>query len=223
MTGTAPAGAYGRRIALSGLVTMLAWDVGLPLAAYYVARAAGQTAFRALVAATIVAGLRVLWGVWQHRRVDAFSAFMMSVFALSMLLSAVTGDARWLLVKGCVVTTIAGLIFLGSAALRRPLTFTVAKRLAARDPESLAELHEGWRESRELRVGFIQLALLWGFGLLIESVVRLVVIYTTSLDVAVAASAAIQIVAYNVMLIVTIRRIRAMRALAVSAPVSQHS
>ena len=179
MTGTAPAGAYGRRIALSGLVTMLAWDVGLPLAAYYVARAAGWSAFWSLVAATIVAGLRVVWGVWQHRRVDAFSAFMMTVFALGMVLSAVTGDARWLLVKGCLVTAIAGLIFVASAALRRPLTFTVGKRLA--------------------------------------------VIYTTSLDVAVAASAAIQIVAYNVMLIVTIRRIKAMRALAASAPVSQHS
>ena len=209
-----PAGAYGGRIKLSGLVTMLAWDVGLPLAAYYLARAAGQTAFWSLMAATIVAGLRVVWGAWRHKRIDAFSAFMMTLFALGMVLSAVTGDARWLLVKGCVVTAIAGFVFLGSAALKRPLTLTVGKRLAAKDPESLAELEQGWRESAEFRTGFIQLALLWGFGLVLESILRLVIIYTTSIDVSVAASAAIQILAYAVMIWITIREVKAMRALA---------
>jgi Intracellular septation protein A len=209
-----PAGAYGQRIKLSGLVAMLAWDVGLPLVAYYVARAAGQSAFWSLMAATIVAGLRVVWGALQHKKIDAFSAFMMAVFALGMVLSAVTGDARWLLVKGCIVTALAGLIFLGSAALKRPLTFTVGKRLAAKDPESLAELEDGWRESAEFRTGFIQLALLWGFGLIIESVVRLVIIYTMSLDFSVAASAVIQILAYAVMIAITIRNVKAMRALA---------
>lgn len=210
----APAGAYGSRIKLSGLVTMLAWDVGLPLVAYYVARAAGQSAFWSLVAATIVSGLRVAWGAWQHKKIDAFSAFMMTLFALGMALSAITGDPRWLLVKGCVITAIAGLIFLGSAALKRPLTFTVGKRLAARDPESLAELETGWRESAELRTGFTQLALLWGFGLVLEAVLRLIVIYTTPLDFSVAASAVIQIGAYAAMLFITIREVRAMRALA---------
>lgn len=211
-----PAGAYGGRIKLSGLVTMLAWDVGLPLVAYYVARAAGQSSFWSLMAATIVAGLRVAWGVWQHKKVDAFSLFMMTLFALGMVLSAITGDARWLLVKGCVITALAGLVFLGSAALKRPLTLTVGKRLAAKDPESLAELEQGWRESADFRKGFIQLALLWGFGLVIESVVRLVIIYSTSLDFSVAASAAIQIVAYAVMIWITIREVKAMRAAAVS-------
>lgn len=211
-----PAGAYGQRIKLSGLVTMLVWDVGLPLAAYYIARVAGHSAFWSLMVATVVAGLRVVWGVWQHHKVDAFSAFMMTLFALGMVLSAITGDARWLLVKGCVITAIAGFVFLGSAALKRPLTLTVGKRLAAKDPESLAELEEGWRESAEFRTGFIQLALLWGFGLLLESVLRLVVIYTTSLDVSVAASAAIQILAYAVLIAVTIRRVQAMRAVAAS-------
>lgn len=209
-----PAGAYGGRIKLSGLVTMLAWDVGLPLAAYYIARAAGQSAFWSLMAATIVAGLRVAWGAWRHKHVDAFSAFMMTLFALGMVLSAITGDARWLLVKGCVITALAGFVFLGSAALKRPLTLTVGKRLAAKDPESLAELQQGWRESAEFRTGFIQLALLWGFGLVLESVLRLVVIYSTSLDFSVAASAVIQIIAYAAMIAITINRVKAMRALA---------
>lgn len=207
-----PAGAYGSRIKLSGLVTMLGWDVGLPLVAYYVGRAAGQTAFWSLMAATIISGLRVAWGAWQHKKIDAFSAFMMTIFGLGMVLSAITGDARWLLVKGCLVTALAGIIFLVSAVLKRPLTFTVGKRLAARDPESLAELEQGWRESAEFRAGFIQLALLWGFGLVIESVVRLVIIYTTSLDFSVAASAVIQIIAYAVMLLLTIRQVQALRA-----------
>jgi intracellular septation protein A len=209
-----PAGAYGGRIKLSGLVTMLAWDVGLPLVAYYLARAAGQSAFWSLMAATIVAGLRVIWGAWQHKKIDAFAAFMMMIFALGMVLSAITGDARWLLVKGCLVTAIAGFVFLASAALKRPLTLTVAKRLAARDRESLAELEQGWRESADFRTGFIQLALLWGVGLVLESVVRLIVIYTTSLDFSVAASAVIQVLAYAVMIAITVTRVKAMRALA---------
>lgn len=116
--------------------------------------------------------------------------------------------------KGCVVTAIAGFVFLGSAVLQRPLALTVGKRLAAQDPESLAELERGWRESADFRTGFIRLALLWGFGLVLESVVRLIVIYTASLDFAVAASAAIQILAYAVMIAITVRNVKAMRALA---------
>ncbi len=212
-----PAGAYGQRIKLRGLATMLVWDVGLPLLAYYVARAAGQTAFWALVVATIVAGLRVVWGVWQHKKVDAFSAFMLGIFALGMALAAITGDARWLLVKGCIMTALAGMVFLGSAMVRRPLTFTVGKRLAARDPQSLAELEDGWRESAEFRKGFIQLALLWGFGLVIESAVRLVIIYTMSLDFSVASAAVIQIVVSAVLFAITIRKVKAMRADALDA------
>ena len=49
------------------LVRGLAWDVGVPLAVYYVLHLAGATDWVALLAATGAAGCRLLWTAFKRR------------------------------------------------------------------------------------------------------------------------------------------------------------
>ena len=55
----------------------LAWDVGLPLAAYYGLHALGAADWPALLAATAVAGLRIVRVAVRDRRLNAFASMML--------------------------------------------------------------------------------------------------------------------------------------------------
>ncbi|NNG38927.1 hypothetical protein HJ588_06520 [Flexivirga sp. ID2601S] len=204
------AGAYGKDVRLAGLVTMLLWDIGLPVVAYYLARAAGMSTFNSLLVGTVVAGMRLLWVAWRTKQVDAFAGFMLFIFAAGTAASFLTGDPRFMLLKNAALTLVAGVVFLGSCRFGKPLTFAVATRLAG-SAQDRADLHRGWAESADFRRKFVQLGLLWGIGLIVEALIRVAIIYLTSIDVAVAASVVVQLAAFAIMTVITISGIRQMR------------
>src|SRR5689334_14126358 len=86
---------FPRKIIARGL----ARDVGIPLVVYFVLHLNGVDDRIALLAAALVAGARVLWDAVRARTLNPFSALIMIVFGLGLLLSFVTGDVRFLLVK----------------------------------------------------------------------------------------------------------------------------
>ncbi|MDF8263531.1 VC0807 family protein [Luteipulveratus flavus] len=208
---TGAAGSYGQDVRLGGLVTMLLWDIGLPVLAYYLGRASGLSTFNALLLGTVVSALRLLWVVWRTKELDAFAAFMLFIFSAGTIASFVTGDPRFMLLKNAALTLVAGLVFLASCRFGKPLCYAVARRLAG-SAESRADLARGWDESADFRWMFRMLSVFWGLGLIAEALVRVVIIYATSVDVAVAASVAVQVVAFVVMTAVTIRSIKKARS-----------
>ena len=145
--------------------------------------------------------------------VDGFSAFMFLVFAGGLALSWITGDARFLLIKGCIATVVVGVLFGASALVRRPLAFEVAKRLTAGDPRTRAELQHGWQVSSAFRAGMYLMTGVWGVGLVVEALLRLFVVLRLDIDRAVIATALIQVVAivlmgaWNVWFVETSRRL----------------
>ena len=46
-----------------------------------------------------LAGLRIIWGIVRQRALNPFAMVMLMVFGLGLVLSFVTGDARFLLVR----------------------------------------------------------------------------------------------------------------------------
>src|SRR5205814_11047 len=74
----------------------------------------------------------------------------------------------FILVKGAVVTALIGLAFAGSAAIRRPLTRTLAVMMSSDHHEARRRLAERWRHPTALRV-FRTLSLGWGALLLLSS------------------------------------------------------
>ncbi|GAB2730667.1 hypothetical protein ACX801_17435 [Arthrobacter bambusae] len=66
------------------LVRGLAWDVGLPLAAYYVLHLAGATDWVALLTATGAAGCRLLWTALKRHSLNPFAMLMVIIFGLCL-------------------------------------------------------------------------------------------------------------------------------------------
>lgn len=190
----AAGGQYGGDIPMKGLATVLGIDVAIPTATYYIARTAGATMFVALLLATIAAGLRALWTIWRQKEVDGFAVFILLLLGLGLAASFITGDPKFMLYKNAAATIMAGLLFFGSCAIKKPLTYAVGLRMARADDHSHADLRRGWEESAPFRRGFYIMAIVWGVGLVIDGLVRLWVIWRFSLDTSVWLSALLQVV-----------------------------
>lgn len=192
----ADGGRYASTIAMRGLGTMMALDVAVPLVAYYLSRLAGVPMVASLFIATIAVGLRMLWLIWRNGELDGFSVFMLVIFAGGLALSLLTGDARFMLAKNAAATVVGGLVLIGSAAVRRPITFMVGKRLAGKDARARSELETGWAHCRNFRIGFYVMAGVWGVGLIVEALIRLWLTYHVSLDLAVVSTTAVNLVGF---------------------------
>jgi hypothetical protein len=198
---TAPADARPAGSSIFGLIRMMLLDVGLPLLAYYGLHAVGVSDYRALLAGSVVAGLRVAFVALRNRRLDGFAAFLMSLFAVGLALSFVTGDARFMLAKDSVGTAVAGLIFLGTCVVGRPMMFYAAQRFSATTSEKRAWWNTKWQTSPGFRRGFRVMSVVWGVGLLVEAAVRIPLIYLLPIHVMVGLSTVLQVVAFTLLMV----------------------
>ena len=176
-----------------GPLVGLAWDVGLPLVGYYGMHGLGASDWTALLVATGLAGLRLLWVFARARRVTWFGAVMLAVFGIGLLLAVVGGDPRFILLKDSFITGGVGLVFLASLLAARPLTFHA---MQSWQPEKTAELDAMWDTAPGVRRVFRISAVVWAVGLLLEAALRVSLIYALPVDVAVGASTGMQIVAF---------------------------
>ncbi|MBB6376983.1 hypothetical protein BKA01_004241 [Pseudonocardia eucalypti] len=190
----------------------LAWDIGLPVAAYYGARLLGCDDYIALLAGTLTSALRVGVVAVRDRRLEPFAAFLLVTFGFGLALSFATGDARFMLAKDSATTAIAGLVFLGSCLVRRPLTYDATLRFAGAG--GVAALRERWLDPVARRRWYVA-SVVWGAGLLLEAVLRIAVVYLLPLDTAVVASTVLQVTAFTLLIGWTVRSTK--RALAAEA------
>ncbi|GAA3436100.1 VC0807 family protein [Kutzneria kofuensis] len=98
-------------------------DVGVPALTYFVAHWLGAGDFVALLAGSVIALLRTLFVAAKDRKFELFSAVMVGVFTVGLVLSFVTGDVRFMLVKESAGTFVAGVAFLVSCLLGKPLVY----------------------------------------------------------------------------------------------------
>ena len=183
-----------------GLIRMMLLDVGLPLLAYYGLHAVGVGDYRALLAGTVVAGLGVAFVALHNRRLDGFAAFLMAVFTVGLALSFATGDARFMLAKDSVGTAVAGLIFLGTCVVGRPMMFYAAQRFSATTSEKQAWWNVKWQTSPGFWRGFRVMSMVWGVGLLIEAAVRIPLIYVLPIHVMVGLSTVLQAAMFTLLI-----------------------
>lgn len=170
------------------LLRGLAVDVGAPVVAYYVLHLLGASDWVALFASTLVAALRIVWVAARRRSLDLFATVMLVVFGLGLILSFVSGDPRFLLLKDSFVTGAVGLTFLATVLVGdRPLT------LAARQgwsPAEAEELGEEYRTDKGVRRGYRFTSTVWGVGLLAEAAIRVPLVYLLPIDRMVGLSTA---------------------------------
>jgi hypothetical protein len=179
------------------MVRGLAWDIGLPVAGYYVLRLLGVADLPALFAAAAVSGLRVVWGVVRERALNPFALVLLLVYGISAVLSLVSGDPHFLLLKNSFVTGAIALAFLISALLGTPLSLAAVQNS---QPDRRAEIRREYEDDPAVRRGHRTSSLVWGLGLLTEALVRVPLIYLLPIDVMVGVSEAMLIAAFALLI-----------------------
>lgn len=191
--------ALAQRRSMRPLFQTILLDVAPPLVAYYGLRAAGASEYAALISATVVSGIRVIYGVVRSRRLDPFAIYLLLTFGLSLAVGLATTDPKLILVGNTFVNGIGGLLFLGSCVVGTPLTQVVGERF-----RSPADGTPTGDEARRMRRVHVQLSAMWGIGLLVEVVIRLVVIANLSVDAANAVNSAITLPVIGLLVLATI-------------------
>src|SRR5690242_7845016 len=95
-----------------GPLTMLrglALDVGLPVLAYYALHLLGASDWVALLAASAIAAVRVVWSAVRARTLNVFATVMLAVYGAGFLMAFVTGDPRTLLLRNSLITGTVGI------------------------------------------------------------------------------------------------------------------
>ncbi len=126
----------------------------------------------------------ILWSVIEFarkRRVDAVSMLVLAGIALSLLAFIGGGGARFLQLREKLVTVTIGLVFLGSAAIGRPLIYYLARAgLQRRGSSELAEF-EAMRDNVHFRRTMAMMTVVWGAGLLADAAAGIALVFTLSI------------------------------------------
>jgi hypothetical protein len=194
---TEPASAQRR--SMRPLFQTILLDVAPPLVAYYGLRALGVSEYVALLSATVLSGVRVVYGVVKSRRLDPFAVYLLLTFGLSLAVGLATTDPKLILIGNTLVNGIGGLLFLGSCVVGTPLTQVVGERFRPAE-EADPTPTEGVR----IRRVHVLLSAMWGVGLLVEVAIRLVVIAHLSVDAANGVNSAITLPVIGVLVLATV-------------------
>ena len=170
-------------------IVRLALDIGVSPLAYYSLLLAGVTTWRALLAATVVAGVWLLATVACDRRVDALAAFMLGMYGLMFLLAVATDNERLLLVRDPLTSGLAGLVFLASSMTSTPATAYLARAV-----------HGATVTARETHRHRVQ-TLVLGTGLAAEATLRAVLVFTAPVPVAAGLSPGIEFAVLPVLVV----------------------
>ncbi|MFG2038349.1 VC0807 family protein [Dactylosporangium sp. NPDC048998] len=194
------------------IMASLLWDVGLSLAAYFVAHWLGASDYVALLAGSVVALARVLYVAARARKFDVFAAVMLGVFLVGLGLSFLTGDAKFLLIKESFGTGIAGLAFVVSCFVGRPLIYHASLRMQEGDPARVAEFERKWSELPGFRRSFRIMSAAWGAGLLFDAVVRIPLVLALSTSAAVTASTVLFVATMVLLALWNVRYVKRIQA-----------
>jgi hypothetical protein len=147
----------------------------------YVEAEAGIGQVHALLAASLPP---IAWSVIEFarkRRVDAVSILVLAGIFLSLLAFLGGGSVRFLQLRENLVTGLIGLVFLGSAAIGRPLIYQLARAGKLRKSQAEAEQFEALRDKQHFRRGMTVMTLVWGFGLLVQTAVACLLVFSMSI------------------------------------------
>jgi hypothetical protein len=167
----------------------IAINFGLPFLAYNATHARlGDVG--ALIAASAPP---LVWSIFEfarHRRIDALSLLVLAGIVLSLIAFFGGGGVRFLQLRERLVTAVIGLVFLGSAAIGRPLIYQLSKaRIRRGEPGSRMNVFESLRDHPVFRRTMMVATVAWGVALVSEAAVSAVLVFTLSIQAYMIASA----------------------------------
>jgi hypothetical protein len=125
----------------------------------------------------------IVWALAEflrRRRVDALSILVLTGIALSLLAFLGGGGPKFLQMREKLVTGAIGVVFLVSAAIRRPLIYHLARAtMLRRQSSEVAEL-EALRRNPFFQRTMTVMTLVWGFGLVAECALSSALVFAVS-------------------------------------------
>jgi hypothetical protein len=178
-------------------------DFVVPLAAYYALTAAGLSSFWSLTIGGALTGVISVVVAIRRGKLDGLGLLVIAEIALGLVLIVTTRDPRLVLARSSLYLALAGIWVLASAVIGRPVTINTSKAFAARSDGQNGIAAVDWLAANSapfLRI-HRRLSALWGGMFLLYSVVRVVIIYSTSVSRAVSISEIPGIVAIGICLL----------------------
>jgi hypothetical protein len=186
--------------ALAGLV----FDIGAPIAVYYVLHGLGVGNLVALGAGAALPALSAGYTLAVKRRADGVALFVLTTIVASIFVSVIARDPRFLLARDGLITGLWGLWFLASVWARRPAAFTFARPLLeGRKMFTVRDWDTLWRAEPAFRHIWRVSTVMWGTGLLADAVARVIMSYTLPVAVVPGLGGALWPVTFVVLQVVT--------------------
>lgn len=135
---------------------------------------------KALIASS---GPPIVWSIFQlirHRRIDAVSMLAIAGIVLGLLAFLGGGGVRALQLREKLPTVLIGLVFLGSAVIRKPLIYELARAGMKRSGSAELDRFESLRDNIQFRRVMTLMTLVWGFGLVGEAAASAAVVMAVS-------------------------------------------
>ncbi len=205
----------------------LVFDIGAPIAVYYVLRGAGVSSLAALAAGAVLPALGALWQLAVRHRVDMIAVVVLATVAGSLAVSLIVHSPRFLLARDGLITGIWGAWFLATLAARRPAAFLFARPLLeGRRVFAVTSWDALWDAEPRFRRIWRVATVWWAAGLLADAVIRMVMAYTLPVDVVPGLGGALYPVTFIVLQLITnvyyqlagLNRLLGARWLAAAAP-----
>lgn len=156
-------------------------DVVIPVVAYFALHGLGVRDVWALTVAGAATGVNAVVGTVRRRKLDGVGLLIAGELALGVALLFVTGDPRVVLAKPALYTALSGIYLLASCRFGQPLVYQAARPMATRgDPVRTVAYRLAWDNSAEFRWRERVITAGIGIALLVESVLRVVVVYSFS-------------------------------------------
>jgi hypothetical protein len=127
----------------------------------------------------------IAWSIREfarHRRVDALSILALFGLALSLLAFIGGGGARFLQLREQLVFVAIGLVFLGSAAIGKPLIYLLARARIKRRSLAEAQSFESMRDNPAFRRAMVLMTLAWGTSLVVEASISCALLFALTIE-----------------------------------------
>jgi hypothetical protein len=180
-------------------------NVIAPVVAYRVLTGRGVPGTDALAIAAAFPAAGALRGVMRERRLDLFAALALTAISIGPVAGLVFHAGRMLLVKESITSGVLGLLCLGSLFVGKPLIYGLRRRLyIGADAAAQADYEAGWRRP-EVRAEARRTTAIWGFVLLAEAAIRVLLSYMLPTATMVTVSPLIAVVVLGPLGVATLR------------------
>lgn len=158
-------------------------DVVAPTAAFYLLSKLGIPPLWGLLLGSVIALGSLTINSLRLRRLDPIGILVLIEIALSIALLFALRDPRFLLAKPSFYTAIAGIYLIATSFQGKPLTYEGARQVGAKgDPARIALFERAWERSPQFRKVLRVAAMGWGLAFLIDSILRVIIVYRFPLE-----------------------------------------